>query len=152
MDKIKKIERKLSREILKTKDELVKFGVDLEGFCFEFEPRYRKLLEALDNSEKIYHDLNKVGFALFLPSLTDKQKDFVVYFAVTLQECIVTTGPKGRDSKETSPYLYISIPTLSRVSEEEAYAYLLPNDLFSLEEFSISFKFYPSVKYREFII
>ncbi len=152
MDKIKKVERKVSTETLKTRDELIKLGVDLESFHFEFEPRYKRLLAFLDSSGKIHWDIDKVGFALFLPSLTDKQKDFVIYFAVTLQECIVTTGPKGRDSKETSPYLYLSIPTLSRVSEEEVYSYLFPNDLFSLEDFSISFKFYPSVKYREFII
>jgi hypothetical protein len=153
---IEPIEMKLFVEINKAKNDLLNLGVDLESFFFEFEPRYRKLLEHLRDSGKICLDINKVGFALFLPSLTDKRKDFVVYFSVDLKKCIVTTATKSENSKEIFPYLLVSIPISPSVSEKDIYShidsYLLPNDFFSIIKEDIIFKFSPLVKYRELVI
>ena len=153
MDKIKKMEEKITKEILIAKDELLtNYGVELESFNFEFEPRYKKLIENLDNSKKIYFDPGRVGFALFIPSIEDKQRDFVVYFAIALQKSVVTTAPKTDNSKEEFPYLLISVPASLSLSEEDVYSHLLPNDSFLLEKGHITFRFNPLVRYKEFII
>jgi hypothetical protein len=153
MDKIKKVEERINKEILLTKDELLtNYGVELESFKFEFEPRYKNLIENLDNSKKIYFDPGRVGFALFIPSIEDKQRDFVVYFAIALQKSIITTAPKSGDSKEEFPYLLISIPASLSLSKEDVYSHLLPSDSFLLENGYITFRFNPLVRYKEFII
>jgi len=153
MDKIKKLEEKILKEILIAKDELlITHGVELESFNFEFEPRHKKLIENLDTSKKIYFDPGRVGFVLFIPSIKDKQRDFVVYFAIALQKAIVTTAPKSDNSKEEFPYLLISIPASLNLSKKDVYSHLLPSDSFLLEKGYIIFRFNPLMRYREFII
>ena len=153
MDKIKKMEEKITKEILIAKDELLKnYGVELESFNFEFEPKYKKLIENLDNSKKIYFDPDKVRFALFIPSIGDKQKDFVVYFAIVLQKAIVTASPKSDNSKEEFPYLLISIPASPSLSKKDVYSHLSSNGSFLLEKGYLTLKFKSFVEYREFII
>jgi hypothetical protein len=154
MDKIKKIEKMLISEIFNSKDKLINFGVELEDFHFEFEPRYIKLLESLENHSKICLDKYPIEFMLLIPSLINRQLCFSLRFLPTWREFIVTTSTDVvEDYKEPKqPYLYIFIPTFSGIFEKDVLPYLLPDDLFYLEDGYITLKFRPQVKYREFII
>jgi hypothetical protein len=152
MDKIKKIEKKVLSEILNSKDELINLGVELEDLHFEFEPRYIKLLEDLENSQKIFLDRYPVEFVLLLPSLLGGRKYISLRFLPVWREFIVTASiDSAEDLEEARPYLYLFIPTFSSLSEKDIRSYL-PDDLFSLEDGYIALKFKPLVKYREFII
>jgi len=153
MDKIRKIEKRLISEIFNSKDKLINLGVELEDFHFEFEPRYIKLLEDLENSGKICLDRYPIEFALLLPSLLDGRKCISLSFLPTWGKFIVIAYTDVvEDLEEPQPYLYISIPALSGLFEKDIHPYLLPDDLFSLEDGRITLKFRPLVKYREFII
>lgn len=152
MDKIKNLENSINEKVISAKDELINLGVELESFYFEFEPRYKKLLEYLENSGKINLSFYLVGFALFIPSLLYKE-DFVVYFAPPLDSPVVTKSSRNSDSQEKIPYLYISIPSFSSTSSEEINSYLLPGDSFSLTDGDITLRFtIHSVKYKELIL
>jgi len=153
MDKVKKIEKKLLSEILKSKDKLINFGIELEDFHFEFEPRHIKLLEYLENSGKICLDRYPIEFSLLLPSLLDGRKCVSLSFLPAWREFIVTAYiDVTEDFEEAKPYLYISIPALSNIFEKDIRSYLLPDDLVSLEDGHITLRFSPLVKYKEFII
>jgi hypothetical protein len=150
MEKIKKLERKIHEEINKSKDELINFGVELENFHFEFESKYTKLLEYLDKSRKICLDRYSVEFVLMLPSLINKREGVCIRFLPVLKESVV--APAINAVEDLEPSLYIFIPTLGGVFEEDIYFYLSPNDLFSLGDGFLSLKLKPLVKYIEFVL
>jgi len=153
MDKIKNLEYSINEKVISAKDELLNLGVDLENFYFEFEPRYKRLLEYLESSGKISLSFYLVGVALFIPSLLYNKKDFVVYFAPPLDSPVVTTASRDNDSQEKIPYLYISIPSSSNTSSEEINSHLLPSDWFSLVDGAITLRFtISSVKYTELLL
>jgi hypothetical protein len=153
MDKIKKIEKRLISEIFKSKDKLINLGVELKDFHFEFEARYIKLLENLESSQKICLERYPVKFSLLLPSFLNKQKYLSLSFLPVWREFIaIAYIDVVEDSEEPKPYLYIFIPTLGVIFEKDIYSYLLPNDLFYLEDGYLTLKLRPLVKYREFIL
>ena len=154
MDKIKKIEKRLLSEIFNSKDKLLDLVIELEDFYFEFEQKYIKLLEHLENSKKICLDRYPIEFMLLLPSFLNKKLSFSLRFLPVWREFIVTASiDVAEDSQETKqPHLYIFIPNFSGIFAEDIFPYLLSEDLFYLEDGYLTLKLKPLVKYREFII
>jgi len=154
MDKIKKIEKMVLSKIFNSEDKLIDLGVELENFHFEFEQRHIKLFEHLENSKKICLDRYPIEFMLLLPSLINKKLCFSLRFLPVWREFIVTTSVDVAENYQEPkhPYLYIFVPTFSGIFEEDIRPYLLPEDLFYLEDGYITLQLKPLVKYREFII